>query len=87
MVSVIPLGGFVGLATIKVATRVVVGVRSEKKKGKSSRTRLDRLDKVKYMKVGSMAWDVLIHACSHGLLGGGYGFEGFHGCNVMVFFC
>ena len=38
------------------------------------------------MKVGSMAWDVWIHACSHGLLGSGYGFEGFHGCIEIVFF-
>ena len=37
------------------------------------------------MKVGSMAWDVWIHAYSHGLLGSGYGFEGFHGCIAMVF--
>ena len=37
------------------------------------------------MKVGRMAWDVWIHACSHGLFGGGYGYEGFHGCIAMVF--
>ena len=36
MVYVITLGGFVGLATIKEATRVVVGVTREKaKRGKS----------------------------------------------------
>ena len=33
-----------------------------------------------------MTWDVWIHACSHELLGSGYGFEGFHGCIAMVFF-
>ena len=31
-----------------------------------------------------MTWDLWIHACSHGLLGCGYGFEGFHGCIAMV---
>ena len=31
-----------------------------------------------------MTWDVWIHACSRGLLGCGYGFEGFHGCIAMV---
>ena len=43
-----------------------------------SGTRLDRLAKGEFVKVRSMAWDLWIHACSHGLLGGGYGFEGFH---------
>ena len=51
-----------------------------------SRIRLDKLAKGAFVKVGSMAWDVRIHACSHGLLGGGYGFEGLHGCIAMVFF-
>ena len=37
------------------------------------------------MKVGSMTRDVLIHDCLHRLLGGGYGFEDFHGCVAMVF--
>ena len=37
------------------------------------------------MKLGSMDWDVWIHACSHGFLGGGHGFESLHGCIVMVF--
>ena len=46
---------------------------------------LDRLAKGAFMKVRSMAWDVWIHACLHGLLGSGYGFEGFHGCTTMVF--
>ena len=32
-----------------------------------------------------MAWDVWIHACSHSLLGCGYGHESFHGCMAMVF--
>ena len=32
MVYIIPLGGFVGLATIKVATRVVVVVRQKEKR-------------------------------------------------------
>ena len=51
-----------------------------------SRTRLDRLAKREFVKVGSMAWDVWIHSFSHGLLGCGYGFEGFCGCIAMVFF-
>ena len=58
--------------------------RREKGK-KMSGTRLDRLPKGAFVKVGSMAWDVWIHACLHGFLGGGYGFEGFHGCITMVF--
>ena len=37
------------------------------------------------MKVGSMAWDVWIYARSHGLLGCGYGIEGFHGCIAIMF--
>ena len=49
-----------------------------------SGTRLNRLAKGAFVKVGSMAWDVWIHACSHILLGCGYGFEGFHGCIAMV---
>ena len=61
----------------------------EKVKGKKLQelggTRLDRLSKGKFMKVGSMAWDVWIHACSHGLLGSGYDFEGFHGFIAVVF--
>ena len=58
----------------------------KRKKGKeSSRTRLDRLAKGAFVKVRSMAWDVWIHACSHGLHGGGYGYEGFNGCIAMVF--
>ena len=64
------------------------GSYTKKKKGKkqeSSGTRLDRLAKGAFVKVGSMAWDVWIHACSHRLLGCGYGFEGFHGCIAMVF--
>ena len=36
------------------------------------------------MKVGSIAWDVWIHAYSHGFLGSGYSFEGFHCCIAMV---
>ena len=48
----------------------------------SSMTRLDRLAKGAFV---SMAWDVWIHACSYGLLNGGYGFEGLHGCIAMVF--
>ena len=65
-------------------------MKKEKTKGKkrkeSSGTRLDRLAKGAFVIVESMAWDVWIHACSHGLISGGYGFEGFHGCIVMVFF-
>ena len=55
------------------------------KRQESSRTRLDRLAKGEFVKVGSMAWDVWIHACSHKFLNCGYGFEGFHGCIAMVF--
>ena len=47
-----------------------------------SGTRLDRLAKGAFVKVGSMAWDVWIHTYSHGFLGGGYGFDG---CIAMVF--
>ena len=50
-----------------------------------NRKRLDRLAKGAFVKVRSMAWDVWIHDCSHGLLDGGYGYEGFHGCIAMVF--
>ena len=58
----------------------------KRKKGKElSGTRLDRLAKGAFVKVGSVTWDVWIHACSHGLLGSGYGFEGFHCCIAMVF--
>ena len=56
-----------------------------RQKERNSGTRLDRLAKEAFVKVGSMAWDVWIHACSHRFLGSGYGFEGFHGCIVMVF--
>ena len=56
-------------------------------KGKElSWTRLNRLAKGEFVKFGSMAWDVWIHACSHGFLGCGYGIKGFHGCIAMVFF-
>ena len=79
MVYVIPLGGFVGL------TRVVVDVTRQKKGKESSGKRLDRLAKGAFVKVGSMAWDVCIHACSHGLLGCGYDIEGFHGCIATIF--
>ena len=58
----------------------------EKTKRQESRgTRLDKLAKEAFVKVGSMAWDVWIHVCSHRLLGCGYGFEHFHGCIAMVF--
>ena len=61
-------------------------MRGIREKGKElSRTRLDRLPKGAFVKVGSMTWDVWIHACSHRFLGGGYGFEGFHGCIAMTF--
>ena len=50
-----------------------------------SGTRLDRLAKGAFVKVGSMAWVVWIHVCSHGLFGSGYGFDDFHGCIAMVF--
>ena len=59
--------------------------KERQKRQELSRTRLDRLAKGAFVKVGSMAWDVWIHACSHSLLGGGYGYEGFHGCIAMVF--
>ena len=48
-------------------------------------TRLDRLVKETFVKIGSMAWDVRIHACSHGFLGCGYRIDGFHGFIAMVF--
>ena len=60
--------------------------RKKGKRQESSGTRLERLDRGALVKVGSMAWDVWIHAYSHRFLGGGYGFEGFHGCIAMVFF-
>ena len=51
-------------------------MRREKGKRKdSSGTRLDKLSKGAFVKVGSMAWDVWIHACSHILLGCGYGIK------------
>ena len=59
--------------------------KKKRKRQESSGTRLDRVAKGAFVKVGSMAWDVWIHACSHGLLGSGYGFEGFHDCIAMVF--
>ena len=59
--------------------------RQKAKRQESSGTRLVRLAKGAFVKVGSMAWDVWIHACSHSLLGGGYGYEGFHDCIAMVF--
>ena len=43
------------------------------KRQELSETRFDRLAKGAFVKVGSMAWDVWIHACSHGFLGSGYG--------------
>ena len=60
--------------------------KRKREKQESSRTKLDRLAKGAFVKVGSMAWDVWIHACSHGLLGCSYGFEGFYYCIAMVFF-
>ena len=59
--------------------------RQKGKRQELSGTRLDRLAKGAFMKIGSMAWDVWIHTCSHGFLGCGYSFEGFHGCIAMVF--
>ena len=60
--------------------------RKDKKKARvEQEKRLDRLAKGAFVNVRSMAWDVWIHACSHGLLGCSYVFEGFHGCIVMVF--
>ena len=60
--------------------------KAKRQKGKElSEKRLDRLGKGAFVKVGSMTWDVWIHACSHGLLGCGYDFEGFHGCIAIVF--
>ena len=60
--------------------------RKKREKGKMSKTRLDKLAKGAFVMVGSMAWDVWIHACSHGFFGCSYGFEDFHGCIAMVFF-
>lgn len=37
------------------------------------------------MKVGSIAWDVWIHALSCRFLGSDSDFEGFHGCIAMLF--
>ena len=63
-----------------------MGVRRQKGNRKeSSLTRLDMLANRAFMKVGSMAWDVLIHACSYELLGCGCDSEGFHGCIAMMF--
>ena len=59
--------------------------RQKEKKKESSRTRLHKLAKEAFVKVGSMAWDVWIHACSHGSLGSGYSVEDFHGCIAVVF--
>ena len=59
--------------------------KKKTKRKELSRTKLDRLAKGVFVKVESMAWDVWIHVCSHGFLGCGYGFEGFHGCIVIVF--
>ena len=52
--------------------------KKKRKRQESSRKRLDRLAKGAFFKVGSMEWDVWIHACSHIFLGCGYRFEGFH---------
>ena len=57
----------------------------EKEVKESSGTRLERLAKGAFVKVGSMAWDVWIHASSHGFLVCGYDIEGFYGCIEMVF--
>ena len=59
--------------------------QGEHKRKESSGTRLDRLAKGAYVKVGSKTWDVWIHAFSHKFIGCGYGFEGFHDCIAMVF--
>ena len=61
-----------------------MGRQGKTKRKESSGTRLDRLAKGAFVKVGSMAWDVRIHACSHSFLDGGHGFEGFHGCIAIV---
>ena len=63
--------------------RVSEGKR--KKRKESSGTKLDRLAKGAFVKVGSMAWDVWIHAYSHGLFSCVYGIQGFHGCIAIVF--
>ena len=63
-----------------------MGEDKRQKEKESSRTRLDRLAKGSFVKVGSMTWDVWIHGCSYGFLGCGYGFEGFHGCIAIMFF-
>ena len=59
--------------------------KEKTKRQELSGKRLDRLAKGEFVKVGSMVWDVWIDACSHGLLGCGYGFKGFHGlyCNSV----
>ena len=40
--------------------------RRRQERKESSGTKLDRLAKGAFVKVGSMTWDVWIHACSHG---------------------
>ena len=64
---------------------LVCEVVKRKKRKYSSETRLDKLAKGAFVKVESMAWDVWIHACSHGFLGCGYGFERCHGHITMLF--
>ena len=59
--------------------------KEKTKRQELSGTRLDRLAKGAFVNLGSMAWDVWIHACSHGFLDSVYGFEGFHVCIAMVF--
>ena len=59
--------------------------KERQKRKESSGKRFDKLAKGAFVKVRSMAWDVWIHACSHEFLGGGYGYEGYHGCIAMVF--
>ena len=61
-------------------------MRRRQKGQELSGTRLDRLAKGVFVKVGSMALDVWIQSCSHGLLGCVFGFEGFHFFIVMVFY-
>lgn len=63
MVYVIPLDGFVGACFYKSNHKGSCCVR-ERERGYFGRLALGSI-----CEGWSMAWDVLIHACSHGLLG------------------
>lgn len=58
-----------GACVYKSTTRIVVWV--------------GQLTNLAFVEVGSMAWDVLLHACSHGVLIDGWVSEAFHSCIVI----